>query len=277
MTVYIALIFLSLLCSLLVIQLYGFWKLRAYHFSLSAEISSLDHTLNSLDHTLNMGIAHTEDTLRLYSELRLTRSLPAMRDWATRPDFLLGLTLHVKTELPRVIVECGSGVSTLVLARCAEMNGIGHVYSLEHLPDFADKTRQEIARHGLATYATVFTSPLIHHDINNEQWLWYSFQTLLLDTIDLFVIDGPPGDTGRLARYPAGPLLFNQLSPHAAVFLDDTYRSEEREILERWGLEFPEYHRQLIATQYGCAILRKETQEEVLSRCNARSVATAGR
>ena len=265
---HIALAFLSLLCGLLAIQLYGFWKIRAYCYYLAAETNSLERTANS-------GVAHIEDSLRLYTELNLTRSLPAMRDWAAGPDFLLELALHVKTQKPRVIVECGSGGSTIVLARCAEMNVIGHVYTFEHLPDFANKTRQELARHGLAAYATVVTAPLLRHDINSEQWSWYSIQTLPPEKIDLLVIDGPPAHTGHLARYPAGPLLFKHLSPNATVFLDDAYRGEEREILERWGIEFPEYHQQLRATQKGCAILQKETQEEVLRRCNSPSMAAA--
>lgn len=257
---------LSFLCGLLTIQLYCFWKIRAYGHHLAAEIHSLDRTVNS-------GVGHIEDSLRLYTELSLTCSLLPMRDWAAGPDFLLELALHVKTEKPRAIVECGSGVSTIVLARCAEMNGRGHVYSIEHLPDFADETRRELARHGLAAYATVLRAPLMHHDIKNQVWLWYSVPTLLPDEIDLLVIDGPPATTGHLVRYPAGPLLFKHLSPHAAVFLDDAFRSDEQEIVDRWGLEFPEYHRQLKATQRGCAILRKETQEEVLRRCNSLSIA----
>ena len=258
-TVYIALVlFLLLLSGLLALQLYGFWKLRASHRLLRTDISSLERTINS-------GIGHIEDSLRLSSELRLTRSLPPLRDWAARPDLLLELTHHIQTEQPKVIVECGSGGSTVVLARCVEMNGIGHVYSLEHSPEYADKTRQEIARHQLASFATVFTAPLRRYDINGEQWLWYSFETLPADKIDLLVIDGPPGSTGYLARYPAGALLFKDLSMHAAVFLDDADRSDEREILRRWSLEFPAYQQQLRATRYGCAVLRKEIQERGLA------------
>lgn len=274
LTVIALVLFFSLLCSLLAIQIYGFWKLRAYHSTLNTAISSLDRTITR---TINEGIAHIEDSISVSTELRLRHSLLPMRGWAVQPDIVLELIYHVGAERPEVIVECGSGVSTVALARCVQMNGIGHVFSLEHLPEIADKTRQELARHGLASFATVFTSPLQPYEINCEQWLWYSLDSLRPYKIDLLVIDGPPGNTCHLARYPAGPLLFKYLSTHAAVFLDDASRSEEREIVKRWSLEFPTYKQQLRATQCGCAVLRRETQEEVLHRLNARSIAALSR
>ena len=186
-------LFLLLLSGLLALQLYGYWKLRASHRLLRTDISSLERTINS-------GIGHIEDSLRLSSELKLTRSLPPLRDWAARPDLLLELTHHIQAEQPKVIVECGSGSSTVVLARCVEMNGIGHVYSLEDSSRARHKTRQELARHQLASFATVFTAPLRRYDINGEEWFWYSFEALPQNKIDLLVIDGPPGHTAPLEQ-----------------------------------------------------------------------------
>jgi hypothetical protein len=58
-------------------------------------------------------------------------------------------------------------------------------------------------------------------------------------TIDMLVMDGPPAATAPLARYPALPVLGNQLSPGSIVLLDDTYREEERLIVARWKKEYP--------------------------------------
>src|SRR3712207_1794767 len=66
----------------------------------------------------------------LYLELGFRKSLPPTRGWAASPDILLQLTQHARETHPNVVVECGSGASTVVLARCAELNGGGHVYSL---------------------------------------------------------------------------------------------------------------------------------------------------
>jgi predicted O-methyltransferase YrrM len=191
-------------------------------------------------------------------DLRLQTSLPPTRNWAASPDLLRELMLHVFHYRPQVIVECGSGVSTLVLAHCLKTNGMGHLYSLEHLQDQADKTRQELARHGLEAHATLLNAPLRPHDIHGERFRWYAIEELPFSTCDMLVIDGPPAATGNLARYPAGPLLFDRLSPRAAVFVDDSNRDQEQTILARWRQEFPCFRLEVRHCEKGCVVLWKE-------------------
>jgi predicted O-methyltransferase YrrM len=193
----------------------------------------------------------------LYIELRMTRSLPATRGWAASPDFLLEVAQHALHTKPRLVVECSSGTSTLVLARCMQLNGGGHVYSLEHDAAYARATRALLERHGLQDYATVLVAPLRGLELGDRLWQWYAHEVLPGDVIDLLVIDGPPKDTGLQARYPAGPVLFPRLAPGGAVFLDDAKRDDEVAILDRWRLEFPTMSQQLLHCEKGCALLRK--------------------
>lgn len=188
-------------------------------------------------------------------ELRLPASLPPTRNWAASPDLLRELMRHVLRNHPRTIVECGSGVSTIVLARCLDILGAGHLYSLEHLPDQADKTRQELTRQGLDGRATVLTAPLRSHAIKDERFDWYGTEALPAGAYDMLVIDGPPATTGPMARYPAGPLLFSRLSPQAAVFLDDSSRQQEQAILARWRNEFPHLRQETRFCEKGCVVL----------------------
>src|SRR4029453_6873879 len=64
-----------------------------------------------------------EALVGLHAILRPDRDLPETRGWSASPDFLLGLVAHAMATRPRVIVECGSGVSTVLLARCLSLNG----------------------------------------------------------------------------------------------------------------------------------------------------------
>ena len=57
-------------------------------------------------------------------DLDLRESLPATRNWAASPDFLMQLIQHVLDTNPEVVIECGSGTSTLILARCALPSGV---------------------------------------------------------------------------------------------------------------------------------------------------------
>ena len=173
----------------------------------------------------------------LYRDLGLESSLPPMRGWATSPDFLHLLALHALKMQPQVAVECSSGVSTLVLARCMAIYGKGHVYSLEHSPEFAAKTRANLARLGLTEFATVIDAPLKLYQISGTGYKWYDLGNLPNCKADMLVIDGPPATSCKMARYPAGPLLFPILNRGAYVFLDDAAREDEKSAVDLWSEE----------------------------------------
>src|SRR5689334_9786012 len=52
----------------------------------------------------------------LYLELGVDRALPVSRGWAASPDFLVRVRERVLRRRPRIAVECGSGISTIVTA-----------------------------------------------------------------------------------------------------------------------------------------------------------------
>jgi len=189
----------------------------------------------------------------LHHELDLKGALPPLRGWAASPDFLLALERQARRQRPQVAVECSSGASTAVLARCMQLNGGGKVYSLEHDPEYAAKTRAELQRLELQDYAVVLDAPL--RDVAGGKW--YDSSVLPPDLrIDLLVIDGPPMQVGDQARYPAGPVLFERLNSGGTVFLDDAARPQERAILERWRTEFPRLQQESLHCEKGCAVLR---------------------
>lgn len=197
----------------------------------------------------------------IYIDLKLPSSLPLTRDWAASPDFLWHISKHAMKHNPSVVVECSSGVSTIVLARCMELAGRGHVYSLEHEAEFAEITRKNLAQMGLSDWATVLHAPLRPHLIDNEEWLWYSEEMLPEGIkIDLLVIDGPIGKLRKNARYPAGQLLFDRLSPNATVFLDDASRVDEQEIIKLWKSEYDGMDITSLNTEKGCAVLVNRKQ-----------------
>jgi predicted O-methyltransferase YrrM len=171
--------------------------------------------------------------LALERLLALRHRLPAMRGWAGSPDMLLAVAGRIIATKPGVVVECSSGVSTVVIARCCELNGGGHVYSLEHEAEYADKTRALLERHGLERWATVLHAPLTS---GGDGAMWYRDSALPADLppIDLLVIDGPPAGGDSQARFPAFPRLRPRLAAAATVMLDDADRPGERAIVQRW-------------------------------------------
>ncbi len=198
---------------------------------------------------------HLLDELK--KELDLTLALPAMRGWAASPDLLYLLARHAKTTKPQVVFECGSGVSTIVLARCMQQNGSGHVYTLDHDPQFAEETRRRLAEHGLSDWGSVVDAPLVEHSIGAEKYQWYDCQGLPESSVDMLVVDGPPEKLGSAARYPAGPILFPRLSEGASVFADDLITATMQRNLARWESEFPDLQVERRFVEKQCAILRK--------------------
>jgi predicted O-methyltransferase YrrM len=193
----------------------------------------------------------------LYLELGVDRALPLSRGWAASPDFLVRVRERVLRRRPMVVVECGSGISTIVTALTLREIGGGHVYSLEHSPDHARATRAELEKHGVAAFATVLDAPLEPHTIEGRAWTWYATRGLPAGAIDMLVIDGPPKRTGSLARWPAGPLLFARLSPGAIVLLDDAARPDEQEIVRRWRQAHPGFTFADLWCEKGCIELAK--------------------
>jgi hypothetical protein len=68
---------------------------------------------------------------------------------------------------------------------------------------------------------------------------WYSASAIAdVEEIDLLLVDGPPGRTNKLARYPAVPAPRDKLRPGATVMLDNCHRRDE-EALPKWLAEVP--------------------------------------
>ena len=170
----------------------------------------------------------------LTRELDLPRPLPPTRSYAASPDLLLELVLAVDRDAPAHVLELGSGLSSLVIARRLEQHGRGQLVSLDHDPGYAEATRAELAAYGVGDRVRVLDAPLTDVELGGEVWPWYALGAEVPERIDLLVVDGPPGLLRPQARYPALPVLRDRLSPGASVLLDDTHRADEREIVRRW-------------------------------------------
>lgn len=179
----------------------------------------------------------------LYNTLDIRHPLPRMRDFAASPDFLHLLATEIFRIQPKLIVETGSGTSTLIAAYCLRKIGQGRIVSLDHLEIYADQTRQTIESHGLENFARVLHAPLRNYTLDDQAYRWYDDGELHpLDRIDLLIIDGPPKDVSPSARYPAVPLLRDKLHTDTVVLLDDGRRPAEKRIVvlwkERYGLNY---------------------------------------
>ena len=172
--------------------------------------------------------------------------LPPLRGWACSPDVLLLLHTHIIETRPKVVVEFGSGASTLVIADALSQNGIGRLVSIDHSEHYGAQTLTELNRNGLQSWVDLRVGALepwdgahLNSKDDNKQSLWYSQIALKdIENIDLIWVDGPPGNTCPYSRYPALPALSTQLSENIEVWMDDTIRQVEKDICEDWSKKY---------------------------------------
>jgi predicted O-methyltransferase YrrM len=170
--------------------------------------------------------------------LRPTRPVPATGGWALSADTLGLIVGVILAERPGLIVECGSGTSSLWLGYALRRSGAGRLVALEHDEAFADRTEALVDAHDLADVVEIRHAPLEKQQVGEGTHPWYARRAWQgLASIDLLLVDGPPRRTGPAARYPAIGLLGRRLAPGATVVLDDAKREDERAVFARWTAE----------------------------------------
>jgi len=192
---------------------------------------------------------------QLQHQLKLQQELPVTPDWSAAADFLFMIKEYCLKHKPSTIVECSSGLTTLTLARCCQLNEHGQVFSLENGEEYAEKTRGNLKQFGVEDYAQVIHAPLQDASINDKTYAWYQTDELPDNSINMLVIDGPPGFIQKHSRFPALPLLFDRLADKSIVFMDDAARDDEKEIVEMWLEMFPGVEHEYIETERGCSVL----------------------
>lgn len=175
-----------------------------------------------------------EAMFQLFAEFTPRAPMPSSGDFALNPTDLLELLHIVRLRRPQLVVELGSGTSTVWLAYALEKSG-GRLISLDHDEDYAGKTREMLDAHGLSAVAEVRTAPLTELVADGKTYRWYDVEKLAdVRDVDLLLIDGPPASTGPDARYPAMHALESRLAPVATVVLDDANRPDEQDAVRRW-------------------------------------------
>jgi predicted O-methyltransferase YrrM len=170
-------------------------------------------------------------------------ALPHLGSWKADTGLLTLLVDHILEERPRLVVEFGTGASTLIIARALQKAGGGTLISFEQHADFVDATKKWLADYGLE--ADLRAVPL-RPPPDGWPGLWYDHGKLP-PNIDLMVIDGPPWTVHPFTRGSAAS-LFDLMTPGGTVMLDDAARPGERVIARRWKKQWPGFHFRLLRT-----------------------------
>jgi len=236
----------------LALSLYVVRSIRALHKKINRNADRITKELTAQTGRIKTELAHVyhqfEAVEQLLPLLKLSAPLPPSRGWAASPDFLLTLAHVTRKVKPRLTVELGSGISTLVLAK----SGAKKIVSLDHSVEFGTQTKEMLSSHGVRGV------DIRIHELETYPggYKWYAKSTYNgLSKIDLLVIDGPPSSTNPDARYPAFEHLISLLSPKATVVLDDVYRDEERKLADAITQALPNHVLTILSHEKGTAVI----------------------
>lgn len=237
---------------------------RTARLSQSAGVDASLAKSRPLDVRLRREYEQVQATINLFQRVETHGLVPAMRGWAASPDVLNVLVDELLTRRPRVVVECGSGVSTLWLALAVRQYGLTtRIISLDHEPEFLAATAGVLERHDVRDLVDLRLAPLVPTSLAGHATAWYDEAALEdLADVGLVFVDGPPESTGPLSRWPAVPVLHARLAADAVVLLDDAARPDEREAVARWTAEFPDLSATVLHLEKGAVLLRRSAAAE---------------
>jgi predicted O-methyltransferase YrrM len=246
------LLFLALLSLILLGTLYCIRSLRALHGKVSKKSDQISREIQkvTVENKRQSMIAYrqTEAFIQLSNLMQFKSAIPPTRSWAASPDLLLLISETVKKNRPSLVVELGSGVSTLVCAK----SGARKVISIDNSEEYGAKTRDLLKEHKVRG-AEIRIAPLRPYANGSE---WYDVAAIEdLKKIDLLIVDGPPGSKNPEARYPALKEFKDKLSAKAIVIIDDVKRDGERKLAEDFAKSLPNHVLTILDHEKGTAVI----------------------
>jgi predicted O-methyltransferase YrrM len=224
-------------------------SLRALHQKINTRIArEIAVSTKELKTSMWQSYRQTEAMQQLLSLLKFSAPVPPTRSWAASPDLLLTLAQLVRKHNPKLVVELGSGVSTLVVAKA----GAKKVISIDNSGEFADKTREVLKEHKVRG-VEIRVAQLKAHISGVD---WYDTAVIKdLKRIDLLIVDGPPGSKNPEARMPARAEFIAKLSPKAIIVIDDVNREGERKLAESFAKALPNHVLTIYPHEKGTAVI----------------------
>jgi len=260
-----------------------------------------DNIKDSFAWNLKREIKQSTDQLKSFIGLNTffesSELLPAFDSWTIAPDLAYYLVRQIYDNEYDLIIEFGSGFSTVAMAQAMAQKFLGRpikdvsnnellsisggteqikngindgenisenekqinferkkvkdshygrkIISFEHKREFFELTSKELTRARMNSFVNLVYAPLREYQTSNDtRQLFYGCDKVLKDISKdpdhkirkiLSLVDGPPGNIGKNARYPA---LFFLLEHFGAceidLIVDDTNREDEKGIIELW-------------------------------------------
>ena len=203
----------------------------------------MNQILRNIRNRLFSGLARREDLERVYDQIaglmqiytaiRGDAVIKSLRGWAISPDAMGVILCDLQERISPVVVEFGCGQSTVILASYLKHRGGGRLISVESDKEYASGIQKQLKACGVEDivefhiYDLVKSQPLAELPPCRS----YPVDKLPNLAIDLALIDGPPMTNTDIARFVPLKWALDHINKEGAVYLDDSARSGEKQIL----------------------------------------------
>ncbi|QBY03542.1 hypothetical protein E2K93_03730 [Thalassotalea sp. HSM 43] len=255
---------------------------------------------NNLSHKITTGLNNSVKQIESYIGVQnyLENGTVGLdyHGWPISSDIALFLLNKVETNNYDLVIEFGSGTSTMLFAQAmknltnrsendfkrisvdaensqylaSHQDLPKKVVTFEHNKKYFDKTSKSLVNSNFDDVVELVHAPLVDYKVGEKNYLYYSCESMLQQIKQIFngrtakiliLIDGPPATTGPLARFPAIPMILNNLANHQLdIVLDDYNRQEEKEIVDGWKKIFEErfitYEEEVVNCEKGAFFCR---------------------
>lgn len=140
--------------------------------------------------------------------------------WSGLSAYLMACLQHADKS-SGYILECGSGLSTILMGIIAKSKG-NHIISLENSGKWKRRTNWYL-KHFNLNNASILYSPIV----DKGAYQWYKIEQYNFpDKVSLVILDGPPGDIkgGRTGFFLE---CKNIITKNTLILVDDVERKEE--------------------------------------------------
>lgn len=179
---------------------------------------------------------HATRVLSTLSPLITNWTYLPFTDWAAGPEYYAHICNDILINRKRSIVEVGTGISTILLARLIKKNNINaKIMSIDHNAEWQSVVEKNLEADGIRDVVEFICSPVVQ--INNHFWYDTSRMNFAKDFfVDTLIVDGPIGGMAPRARYGAVPYFQKFLSQNCyTIYLHDTDREDELNISSEWS------------------------------------------
>lgn len=188
---------------------------------------------------LNAAVASLSSLISILPEMNIKGVVPPFphQGFSITGEEAAFLFHLIRRQRPKLIMELGSGSSTVLFAAALRANGGGRIISVEHDSEHVERTRTMLRHADLLDRVELVLAPLVDVTLNGRTFQWYDLGAklaTLAEKIDFLFVDGPPGKVQTLSRFPALPMLASHLSLRALVMVDDGAREDEIRMVEMW-------------------------------------------